>query len=193
MSQDAQTTVGETGRCPKCRENIQPLAKKCKHCGADLRNWFIRHKVITAFLVVFAIGIIASSGGSDKGPEGSTSASSTVSALTDTNKATEPRVIKITASQLYSEYEENEIAADTAYKKQILEVSGTLGTIAKDVLDSPYVTLKTGNIIGSIQCYLKETEVSKAASLKSGTNITVRGEGGGKLGNVLVRKCEIVK
>lgn len=193
MSQDTQATLGETGRCPKCREHIQPFAKKCKHCSADLRNWFVRHKIITAFLVVFSIGTLASLTGSDDAQKGSTSASGTASAVQGADKTPEPRVIKITASQLYSEYEENEIAADTAYKKQTLEISGTLGTIAKDVLNSPYVTLKTGNIIGSIQCYLKETEVSKAASLKPDTSVTVRGEGSGKLGNVLVRECEIVK
>jgi len=56
----------ETKKCPKCKEDVAKDAKKCKHCGADLRNWFIRHKVLTVILALFVIGIIgAAMGGSD--------------------------------------------------------------------------------------------------------------------------------
>ncbi len=58
---------GKTKKCSKCQENIQFGAKKCKHCGADLRNWFVRHKIISGILILIAIGIIASSmNGGDK-------------------------------------------------------------------------------------------------------------------------------
>ena len=56
----------ETKKCPKCKEEIAGDAKKCKHCGADLRNWFVRHKVLTVILALFVIGIIgAAAGGGD--------------------------------------------------------------------------------------------------------------------------------
>jgi len=52
----------ETKKCPKCQEEVLKSAKKCKHCGSDLRNWFMRHKIISVFLILMFIGII--SGGS---------------------------------------------------------------------------------------------------------------------------------
>ncbi len=49
-----------TKKCPKCKEEIAGDAKKCKHCGADLRNWFIRHKVWTGVLTFFVLIIVIS-------------------------------------------------------------------------------------------------------------------------------------
>lgn len=56
----------ETKKCPKCKEDIAKDAKKCKHCGADLRNWFIRHKVLTVLLALFVLGIIGAAAGGGK-------------------------------------------------------------------------------------------------------------------------------
>lgn len=54
--------------CPKCQEEIKEGAKKCKHCGADLRNWFVRHKFWTGvlILIILVVGISAAGGGEDK-------------------------------------------------------------------------------------------------------------------------------
>jgi hypothetical protein len=57
----------ETKKCPKCKEEIAKDATKCKHCGADLRNWFVKHKVWTAILALIVLGIIGSSLNSGKG------------------------------------------------------------------------------------------------------------------------------
>ena len=60
---DTQQSMGPTKNCPKCGEPIQASAKRCKHCQADLRNWFVRHKVMTGILVIIVLIIIASVGG----------------------------------------------------------------------------------------------------------------------------------
>lgn len=55
-------------KCPKCSEEILQSAKVCKHCGADLRNWASRHKVLTVVGFLFVVGIVlAASGSNDSG------------------------------------------------------------------------------------------------------------------------------
>jgi RNA polymerase subunit RPABC4/transcription elongation factor Spt4 len=58
--------AGQTKSCPKCGELIQATAKRCKHCQADLRNWFARHKVLTGVGGLIVIIILLASIGSDK-------------------------------------------------------------------------------------------------------------------------------
>ncbi len=69
---------GDIVKCPKCKEEIAEGASKCKHCGADLRNWFMRHKFITGFLVLIIVIIGLSSLGG-KSSSSSSSSSSTSS------------------------------------------------------------------------------------------------------------------
>jgi len=62
MSNSNEQSQGHTKKCTTCQEDVQLGAKKCKHCRTDLRNWFIRHKILTGFLVLFVIAIIGSTG-----------------------------------------------------------------------------------------------------------------------------------
>lgn len=34
-------------KCKSCQSEIDDKAKKCPHCQADQRNWFMRHKILT--------------------------------------------------------------------------------------------------------------------------------------------------
>lgn len=66
MSDSNKQSKGQTKKCPKCQENIQSGAKKCKHCGADLRNWFVRHKVWTGILAFIVLVIVISAVGGEE-------------------------------------------------------------------------------------------------------------------------------
>lgn len=74
-------------KCPKCKEDIADGAIKCKHCNADLRNWFARHKFLTGFLgLIILIIIISAAGGGDKKDSSSSSSSSTSTPKTEETK-----------------------------------------------------------------------------------------------------------
>ena len=50
-------------KCKACQKEIDVKATKCPYCQTDLRNWFVRHPIITFFLILIVISIIGSSGG----------------------------------------------------------------------------------------------------------------------------------
>jgi hypothetical protein len=54
MTENTQSTK----KCPKCLQSIDIKAKKCQHCSTDLRNWFVRHPLVTIALLIFFIPII---------------------------------------------------------------------------------------------------------------------------------------
>lgn len=167
--------------CKHCKAEVPADAKKCKHCTGDLRNWFVRHWIITGIIIIVGVGSVA--GG------GKQSSSSSTTSKTDTAN-TETAAIKITATQLASEYTANEISADSKYKDKILEVSGTVSNVGK-TLGSPYVTLKTDEVLSDIQCMLKDSEQSKAGNLQKGQNIVVKGKDRGKSLNITLSNCSI--
>jgi len=60
MENSSEQSQGQTIKCPKCKEDIQLGAKKCKHCQADLRSSFAKHKILTGFLILVVFIIFVS-------------------------------------------------------------------------------------------------------------------------------------
>ena len=150
------------------------------------QSWFKRHKILTGIGGIFLFFILISALGSPQDGQGTSSAD------TETNTVVpEEEVMSVTATQLYSDYKGNQVAADEKYKGKTLEVSGTISTIGKDILDTMYVSLKTGDIIGAVQCMLEDSELEKAANLTQGQQITLTGENPDYLMNVILRNCKI--
>lgn len=146
------------------------------------RSWFARHKILTGIGGIFLFFILVSALGSPK--EGSQETS------TEAEAEVAEQVITVTASQLYSDYKQNELAADEKYKGEMIEVSGTVASI-EEMFGQKFVSLNTGDIIGKIQCFLDDSEGSKAASLTVGQQITLTGKGDGMSLNVAMKNCMI--
>lgn len=103
----------------------------------------------------------------------------------------EEQATKITSNKLMDAYKTNEIAADNQYKGKLLEVSGKVGTISKGIFGGSYLTLKTSDIITTVQCMLNDDQTEKAAALVPDQLIEVQGRGDGKMGNVVLKDCWI--
>ncbi len=95
--------------------------------------------------------------------------------------------VTISASKLYKEYNENEIAADEKYKGKIIEVTGVIRDIGNDIMDNAYITLVGDEYFGDIQCYFNEKSV--VAKLSKGKRITVIGSCSGLMINVQINNC----
>jgi len=101
---------------------------------------------------------------------------------------------KISAHQLYMEYNANEVAADQKYKGEILEVDGIVIGIGEDLMGNLYVVLGGADIreIGA-QCYFSDSHAKAVAQLKKGQTITVKGKCAGYfLLCVDLKGCKIV-
>lgn len=142
----------------------------------------------TAIFIILLI-IVASTNIESAGPSGNSNNNS----VTPTSQSKE--AIKVTAMKLISDYEANEVNADAKYKGNIVEVSGIVGAIGKDILDTPYITLKNVNefAITDVQCMFSKENEPELSQVSKNQQITLRGEVSGKLGNVIVNNCSIVK
>jgi len=76
--------------CKSCGKELDKSAKICPNCGKDQRNWFMKHKVLTGFLVLILITVM---GGTSETEE----VSSTSNANTEkqTEKQEEKIILKV--------------------------------------------------------------------------------------------------
>lgn len=103
--------------------------------------------------------------------------------------------ITISAGELHAAYENNEVAADERFKGKIIQVSGIVDDIGKDIMDTIYVTLSAGGeySFSSVQCFFADSHTSDAASLSKGDYVTIKGKCDGLMMNVLIRGSSLVK
>ncbi len=103
--------------------------------------------------------------------------------------------IKVTALKIVNDYKENGVAADATYKGKIIEVTGTVKTIDKDILDTPYIALESYEyaIVDHVQCMFPRSSAAELATVTKGQKITLRGKVLTNMGNILVEDCLIVR
>lgn len=160
--------------CPKCKGEVDKDAEKCKHCGSKLKTWPQKHPILTIFVAAILFYIVFN-----------------FETEKQNENKTPKQIIKISADQIFQEYQRNEISADEKYKNKIIEVSGIIDSVGKDILDTMYVALKTSDIFGSVQCMLDNSELGKAVNLQKGASIILSCEPKGKIVNVLLDGCVI--
>lgn len=120
---------------------------------------------------------------------GSTSGAAAPAAAPRANK---PEVV-VTAQQLVADYQANEISADAKYKDKRVGVAGRIGSISKDVMGSPFITIGGGGEMEVVQaqCAFADEAMGELATLTKGQAIGVVCTCDGLLMNVQLKDCVI--
>jgi hypothetical protein len=104
-----------------------------------------------------------------------------------------PAAIKVSAADLMQAYVDNKVKADDTYKDKAVEVTGVVSEVGKDFMNSPYVALKTKEMIYTVQVYFTDEDNKKLGDLKKGQSIKVTGNCTGAMGNVMVKEAVMSK
>lgn len=108
------------------------------------------------------------------------------------------RTVMVSAEQLLKEFRDDPDAADKKYKDKCLEISGVVERNGMDGVDTPFVILHAGdeNAKIKIECFFDiadEDEENVVKRLRKGQTVTLRGEYEGRVSNVQIRECVLVK
>lgn len=161
--------------------------------------WKITATVIIALIVIANIGADDKNSSSNdnvatnKEPEKELTQAQkdSIAAVERANLIEERKNGTISAADLVTSYTNNEVSADNNFKGKKFYVEGYIDNIGKDILDDIYVTLKSGDVIRSVQCYIDDQD--KVANLRKGQKITVLGQCDGLMMNVLMKNCKLVE
>lgn len=97
----------------------------------------------------------------------------------------------ITAYQISSDYESNEVAADLKYRDKIFRVSGVVEEISRSFTERMVVSLEGYNY-REIHCDFSEEHINIISKLYKGQSIIIEGKCTGKMiGSVILEDCVI--
>ena len=96
---------------------------------------------------------------------------------------------KLSAATLIAAYEANEVAADEKFSGKLIEVTGVIDSISKDIMGDPYVTLGSGKDFAHVQAMFPADAAKQLAGLRKGQTLTVQCTCGGKVMNVIGKDC----
>jgi hypothetical protein len=99
---------------------------------------------------------------------------------------------EITAEALFEEYQKDKIAADKKYKDQEVIVTGTVDAVKVGPSGNPYVTMNTSSLILRVQFLFDKKHESAVMKLRKGQKATIKGRGFGRIGNVMIKDCELL-
>lgn len=177
-------------KCKECGGDVAKTATACPKCGAPLPK---RSKwLVGCASVVVAFAVLAGLGAALKPPASSTSPQSPTTFGGEA--LPQPAIAKaVSLPQLLSEYHDNELRADGAFKGKLIETTGVVTDVKKDIMGSPYVVVGTGKPfeMPALQCMLAKDQAGAASQLQKGQKVTVRGTVSGLMVNVLAQDCSV--
>ncbi len=168
--------------CGSCGKDIARSASACPHCGATsgLKKW---QWALILVVVLLLIGLLSDDEKKDITVHQSIQAE---------EEAGEVDVLRVLPSSLLLAYTTNEIAADNTYKGRLVQITGIIEDIGKDIMDNAYLTVRAGNDqyeFRKIQVFT--ADMIAISRLSRGEQVTITGRVDGLLVNVIIREAVI--
>jgi hypothetical protein len=190
-------------QCKECKKEISSDANPCPNCGKKnphgMPKWL---KYSGGAAVVLAIiGAAAAPSKTKDNAGASTRPAAVAPAAAAPSAPTAPAAptakapdVTVDAIKLWRDYDANEVAADGAYKGKLLQVTGTVASIDKDILGDIVVHLRSPNEFMNTRATLEKSETSKAAALNKGAHVTLQCTGKGRIvGSPSLDDCTFVE
>jgi hypothetical protein len=164
----------------------------------------MRSQVRLASGAVFLVGVVLLSGcggGAGKGGDANGRGANGKKPAGDKEQGSAKPALSVKAEELAKDYAVDPAAADKKYKDKILEVEGKIhDQYGKEVGPEPSVVLwgyqeKPATVPQLVQCYFVPSLQEKAAALKKGDTIKLRGRCTGAFAKIFVKMtgCEFAK
>jgi tRNA_anti-like len=106
-------------------------------------------------------------------------------------------VATLTSDELIAEYQKNEVGADQKYKDKLIEVTGKVAEVKKDLFGRYFVGLGTAHEgeMFDVMCYLDPSAEADAGKLQKSDTTTIMGLCQGRTGGIVLnlKVCVIVK
>lgn len=140
------------------------------NCGADQRNFFVRHKILTGILILIVISISAAMGVRDSSK--TTTAPTASSVATQQPKAA-PMVV--TADKLVEDLKSNALNASDTYKGKYVEVTGQLSAIDSSGKYFSIAPMNNDFSLTTILCNITPEQKATVSKFTSKQKVTVTG------------------
>ncbi|HEX8700618.1 MAG TPA: hypothetical protein VF815_17340 [Myxococcaceae bacterium] len=104
-----------------------------------------------------------------------------------------PEVVRVSPRKLLETYQDNEVAADMKYGgKRLLEVTGLVREIRKDVTGTALVALEAGDMLRAVLCRVEDAQLAAVAELSKGQLVAMRGVSRGMvMESPVLDRCQV--
>jgi len=113
---------------------------------------------------------------------------------TEEKRAYEASTVHVNIRKILRDYDNNEVGADNAYKGKVVQLTGVVREVKKDLFGHQiFVILGTGKLfeIPAIQAFFDKSMTDELGRLSKGMRLTVVCRVKGLLMNVLLENCSI--
>lgn len=98
---------------------------------------------------------------------------------------------KMTATELFTQFETDESAANKKYLDKVMELNGTINSISEEK-DKVSITFDAGGMLGGVICQLDQLSEHKRTTFEAGETIQVKGICTGLLMDVVLVRCVVL-